>query len=381
MKRRFKFKISGESPRSLLLAFVLSKFECDIYLYNFLRDSNSNEDYQILSFSNFSKNLFNKFDTWKELKDFSYGVTSLHIKDNLVSDQLLLRNGNCCKKEYASTIGWIINYSNIKSLLINKLINVDNVHFISKNQKHNQSLIFDYEFNFYSHEKFLSLFKLPLSISKRIDNQVLIFDVFLRGNVEKRLYEINTTEGLVVLTPLNKHSYQIIWNNASLRIKERALSSKSLFLDNLTSLLPNELQIDQIIGDIKFFYYSNVYPAYLIKNKSIYFNESKLKSNTLYDINFDIVIKNILQIYKYLDNNTSKRFKILCKLRFYFLRRYLGIILKFSFSNYLINLFTVNSIFSLYFRKLLFILFKRIILLKNFFMRNISYLNIDNLIK
>ena len=381
MKRRFKFKISGESPRSLLLAFVLSKFECDIYLYNFLRDSNSNEDYQILSFSNFSKNLFNKFDTWKELKDLSYGVTSLHIKDNLVSDQLLLRNGNCCKKEYASTIGWIINYSNIKSLLINKLINVDNVHFISKNQKHNESLIFDYEFNFYSHEKFLSLFKLPLSISKRIDNQVLIFDVFLRGNVEKRLYEINTTEGLVVLTPLNKHSYQIIWNNASLRIKERALSSKSLFLDNLTSLLPNELQIDQIIGDIKFFYYSNVHPAYLIKNKSIYFNESKLKSNTLYDINFDIVIKNILQIYKYLDNNTSKRFKILCKFRFYFLRKYLGIILKFSFSNYLINLFTVNSIFSLYFRKLLFILFKRIILLKNFFMRNISYLNIDNLIK
>ena len=381
MKRRFKFKINGESPRSLILAFVLSKFECDIYLYNFLRDSNSNEDYQILSFSNFSKNLFNKFDTWKELKDFSYGVTSLHIKDNLVSDQLLLRNGNCCKKEYASTIGWIINYSNIKSLLINKLINVDNVHFISKNQKHNESLIFDYEFNFYSHEKFLSLFKLPLSISKRIDNQVLIFDVFLRGNVEKRLYEINTTEGLVVLTPLNKHSYQIIWNNASLRIKERALSSKSLFLDNLTSLLPNELQIDQIIGDIKFFYYSNVHPAYLIKNKSIYFNESKLKSNTLYDINFDIVIKNILQIYKYLDNNTSKRYKILCKLRFYFLRKYLGIILKFSFSNYLINLFTVNSIFSLYFRKLLFILFKRIILLKNFFMRNISYLNIDNLIK
>ena len=381
MKRRFKFKISGESPRSLLLAFVLSKFECDIYLYNFLRDSNSNEDYQILSFSNFSKNLFNKFDTWKELKDFSYGVTSLHIKDNLVSDQLLLRNGNCCKKEYASTIGWIINYSNIKSLLINKLINVDNVHFISKNQKHNESLIFDYEFNFYSHEKFLSLFKLPLSISKRIDNQVLIFDVFLRGNVEKRLYEINTTEGLVVLTPLNKHSYQIIWNNASLRIKEKALSSKSLFLDNLTSLLPNELQIDQIIGDIKFFYYSNVHPAYLIKNKSIYFNESKLKSNTLYDINFDIVIKYILQLCKYLDNNTSKRFKILCKLRFYFLRKYLGIILKFSFSNYLINLFTVNSIFSLYFRKLLFILIKRIILLKNFFMRNISYLNIDNLIK
>ena len=366
MKRRFKFKISGESPRSLLLAFVLSKFECDIYLYNFLRDSNSNEDYQILSFSNFSKNLFNKFDTWKELKDFSYGVTSLHIKDNLVSDQLLLRNGNCCKKEYASTIGWIINYSNIKSLLINKLINVDNVHFISKNQKNCEFLIFDYEFNFYSYEKFLSLFKLPLSIFKRIDNQILIFDVYLRGNVEKRLYEINTTEGLIILTPLDKNLYHIIWNNASIKIKERALSSKSLFLDNLTSLLPIELQIDQIIGDIKIFNYSNVHPTCLIKSKSIYFNESKLKSNTLYDFNFDMVIRNILQLYKFLDNNKSKHLKISYKLEFYFLRKYLEIIMKFSFSNYLINLFTFKNAFSLYFRKLLFVLLKQIILLNNF---------------
>jgi len=55
MKRRFKFKISGESPRSLLLAFVLSKFECDIYLYNFLRDSNSNEIIKYYHFRTFQK--------------------------------------------------------------------------------------------------------------------------------------------------------------------------------------------------------------------------------------------------------------------------------------------------------------------------------------
>ena len=366
MKKRLKFKISGESPRSLLLAFVLAKFECDIYLYNFSRDSNLNKDDQIFTFSNFSKNLLSKFDAWNELKDFSYCFNSLSIKDNLVSEELLLRNGNFFKKKYISTIGWTINYSNIKSLLMNKLINFDNVHFISNNQNNYESLIFDYEFNFYSYEKFLSLFKWPLSISKRIDNQILIFDVYLRGNVEKRLYEINTTVGLIILTPLDKNLYHIIWNNASIKIKERALSSKSLFLDNLTSLLPIELQIDQIIGDIKIFNYSNVHPTCLIKSKSIYFNESKLKSNTLYDFNFDMVIRSILQLYKFLDNNKSKNLKISYKLEFYFLRKYLEIIMKFSFSNYLINLFTFKNAFSLYFRKLLFVLLKQIILLNNF---------------
>ena len=41
MKRRFKLKINGESPRSLFLAFVLAKLKCDVYLYDFLGDNNS----------------------------------------------------------------------------------------------------------------------------------------------------------------------------------------------------------------------------------------------------------------------------------------------------------------------------------------------------
>ena len=379
MKRKIKLKINGESPRSIFLAFVLAKLKCDIYLYDFLINSNSNKDYQIFLFSNHSKNLLIKFDIWNQIKDISYSINSLSIRDNLISEQLLLQTENL-SKNYFNNIGWTANYSDIKRLLINKLINFDNVHFVSKNQKNIEFFIFDYEFNFYGYEKFLSLFKLPLSIFKRIDNQILIFDVYLRGNVEKRLYEINTTVGLIILTPLDKNLYHIIWNNASIKIKERALSSKSLFLDNLTSLLPIELQIDQIIGDIKIFNYSNVHPTCLIKSKSIYFNESKLKSNTLLDFNFDIIIRNTLQIYKFLDNNKSKRFYILYKLRFYFLRKYLGIIMKFSISNYLINLFTLNGILSLYLRKLLFILLKKIIFLKNYFMRKLTNSNIDNLI-
>ena len=369
MKRRFKLKISGESPRSLLLAFILSKFNCDIYLNDFATNTSTDNDDQIFSYSNFSKNLLSKFDVWNELKDFSYSFTSICIKDNLISKQLLFRNGKQPKR-YSSAIGWIINCRNIKRIFIDKLINFDNVHFISKSQKKDESLIFDYEFNFYSYEKFLNLFKFPLSIFKRVDNQILIFKVYLRGNVEKRLYEINTTEGLLIFTPLNNNLYQIIWHNASIKIKERSLCSKSYFLDNLTTLLPNGLKVDQIIGDINFLYDCNRMPTYLIENKSIYFNEDKLKSNTLYDFNFDILLGNTLQICKFLDNNNFRNINIFHKLRFSLLIKFLGIIMNYSVTNYLISLFMSNTKFLLFFRKILFILFENNKFIKNIFYEN-----------
>jgi len=381
MKRRFKLKINGESPRSLFLAYALARFKCDIYLYDFSLNSNSKKDNQIFLFSNSSKNLLSKFNFWNEIEDISYGFTSLNIIDNLVSEQLLLRTEDFSKK-YLNTFGWTASYSDIKSLLVNKLINFDNVHFISKKQLIDECMTFDYEFNFKSYSKISKLSKFLFSTFKRKNDQILIFNVYLRGHVEKRLYEINTTKGLLVLTPLNKNLYQIIWNNVSSQIKETSHNSKSFFLDNLTTLLPNQLKIDQIIGDINFFHVTNIYSTYLIKNKSFYFNENKFKSNTLYDFNFDIIIRNFLKIYNLLENKDTKNIDFLNKFGFhYLLRKYLEISINFSFINSLFNLLILNNVFSLFLRKLLFFLFKRINLLKNFFMRKFFNLHKNNFIK
>ena len=116
MKRRFKLKINGESPRSLFLAFVLAKLKCDVYLYDFLRDNNSKKNNQIFLFSNFSKNLLINFDIWKEFEDISFGFNSLKFKDNLVSEQCLIRTENF-SEEYLKNIGWTARYSKVKCLL------------------------------------------------------------------------------------------------------------------------------------------------------------------------------------------------------------------------------------------------------------------------
>ena len=369
MKSKLKLKINGESPRSILLALVLASFNYDIYIFDFFSNNDSINNDQIFSFTNFSKNLLSKFDIWNEFERITYSFNSLKFTDNLASDQLILRTEN-----YSNTFGWITKYSAFKSLLINKLNNLGNVHFISRDELNDESQIFDFEFNFKSYEEY------PLSVLKRVDTQIIIFNAYLRGNVEKRLYEINTTDGLLILTPIDKNLYQIIWNDAPIQIKERSRYSKSFFLDNLTILLPNELKADQIIGDIKFLNVSNNSNPYLIKNKSIYFNENKFKSNTLYDFKFDDIINVVIQINNFLQNNSPKNITILNKLVFYYLFRiYLELKIKFSFKNILINVFTLNNIFSLFFRKLLFNLLKRLNSLKSIVIRNLNYSNIKNL--
>ncbi len=374
MKKRLKLKINGESPRSLFLAFVLAKLNYDVYIFDSLIKSEFNYADQIYSYSNFAKTLLSNFEIWTEFEDISYCFNSIEFKDNIISEQLLLRTE--ISEKYLNTFGWTAKHSDIKSLLKNKLKDFDNVYFILKNQLVDESKTFDFEFNFKSYDEY------PLKTHNRKKEQILIFNVFLRGNVEKRLYEINTTDGLLILTPINNNFYQIIWNNVSIQIKERSQNSKSFFLDNLTTLLPNDLKIDQIIGDIKCLNVSDISSTYLINNKSIYFSENKFKSNILFNLKFDIIIHNILQIYNFLENNDTKSIKILDNLGFLYLyRKYVELKIKFSFSSFFINLFTLNNLFSLFLRKLLFILFKRVNLLKIFFIRNLLTLNIKHSIK
>ena len=175
MKRRLKLKINGESPRSLFLAFVLAKFKYDVYIFDSLINSEFNYADQIYSFSNFTKTLLSNFEIWNEFEDISYCFNSIEFKDNVISEQLLLRTE--ISEKYLNTFGWTAKYSDIKNLLKNKLKDFDNVHFILKNQLVDESKIFDFEFNFKSYDEY------PLKTNNRKKEQILIFNVFLRGNV------------------------------------------------------------------------------------------------------------------------------------------------------------------------------------------------------
>ena len=376
MNRKIKLKINGESPRSLLLAFVLSKFNCEVYINDYLEKSNFNED-QIFCLTSSSKNILSNFGIWDKFEDISYGFTSFCFMDATNSRKFLFRK-DPLTKNYPSTLGWAVKYSDIISVLIDNLITCENIHFLSKNKISDESLKIDYEFNFNCHDKVFDFYKLPLSIFRKVDEKFLIFNVSLRGNVEKRLYEIHTTKGLLFLTPIDNNLYQIIWKNKSLKIKERAINSRNFLIDNLSTLLPNELKIDQIFGDINYINLNMMKPLYFFKNKSIFFNECKFKSNPFYDFNFDIFIRNIFDIYNYSENKKIKNNTIFFKHNYLHL---LTIVVKFIiniiFSNLLINLFISNNIFLLFIRKLTFSFLNRINL---FIMKYLYNYKINNLL-
>ncbi len=381
MNRKFKIKIVGESPRSLVLAYILAKFNCEVHIYDFLINSKINENDKIFSFTNCSKGILSKFGIWREFEGISYHISSMCFKENEVSEELIMRSENLSQNN-SNSFGWIVKYSDMKKVLIDKIINIDNVYFISNDQLLDDSLNFDFEFIFKNPNKKNNLFKFPPSSIKGINERVLIFNVYIRANVDFRFYEIHTNQGLIVLTPLDNNLYQITWKNNTIKSKDMNLYSKSFLLDNLTTLLPNDLKIDQIIGDINFFYINNLLPSCFIKNKSIYFNEDKFKCNPLYDFNFDLIIRFIFQIYNLFENAHFNNIQISGIIKFYyFIKYYVELKIKLAFTNFLINIFILNNILYKFLRRVLFIFSKKIYLIKTFITNYLINFNINKLIK
>ena len=150
----------------------------------------------------------------------------------------------------------------------------------------------------------------------------------------------------------------------------------------MTTLLPNELKVDQIVGQINSLPFNNIYSKFSIKNNKIYFFDYKSKSNIIHDFNFDMLIRNTIQIYNFLERNEPRKIEIANKFGFYYLlRKYEEININFSLPNYLFNLFRLNNILSIFIRKFLFALFKRINSIKKYFMSSLIISNINNLIK
>ena len=87
MNKTFKLKINGESPRSLILAFVLSKLNCDVYVYNFLSNTGSKEDYQILKD-------FPRLDSgYENITGFRDAIDNrVYLNDKFVNDNPQFKN-------------------------------------------------------------------------------------------------------------------------------------------------------------------------------------------------------------------------------------------------------------------------------------------------
>jgi len=254
MKKQFNFNIVGSGPTGLLLSIALSKFDCNIFLTDLLtRDSLIDKD-KTYAITHSTRKILSKFRLWKKLEPYLFGFDTLSISDSETSAITNLSISDLDDDiSSAKNIGWVVKHSDLMNVFFQEIDNYENIFFITPQRLLRKKILFDYKFlatgaNSLDKKSFNFV-----DIKKSYNQSCLTFKVSLRGNCEKRAYEILRKEGPLALLPLENNLYQVIWTSSTLKAIERLNSDKNFLMDNLSTILPNEFKLDQIIGGVNIF--------------------------------------------------------------------------------------------------------------------------------
>ena len=254
MNNNLNLKIVGSGPTGLLLALALSKLNSNIYIFDLLtRDKLINKD-KTYAITHSTRKILAKFNLWNKLNSYLYNFNSLSISDSLTASLSILTISDLdLDISSLDTIGWVVKHSDLMKVFFEEVDNIDNIFFQSSSDISNTNIIFDYKFIAYGanakYQKNQNYFR----FNKPYNQSCLTFTVLVRGNVHKRAYEIFRKEGPLALLPLDNNKYQIIWTATTSKSIDRLNSSKSFLLDNLSTLLPENIKLDQIEGDVNIF--------------------------------------------------------------------------------------------------------------------------------
>jgi len=367
MKNKFNFKIVGSGPSGLLLSIALSKFDCNIFLTDLLtRDRLIHKD-KTYAITHSTKIILSKFSLWKKLEPYLFGFDTLSLSDSVTSSKTNLTISDLDDDiRSAGNIGWVVKHSDLMKVFFREIDNYENIFFMTPQKLLNKKILFDYQFlstGANSIDKKLLDF---IEIKKSYNQSCLTFKVSLRGNCENRAYEIFRKEGPLALLPLEKNLYQVIWTSSTLKSIERLNSDKNFLMDNLSTILPDEFKLDQIIGEF------NIFPVSLSLNLPV-LNFKKLVfvgdafhtfhpvggqglNSCWRDINtiFDLFNKN---------NSITKMHLTLFKFK-YFSSRILDIIFTIFITDTLISIFANRNLFLLPIRKFSFLLLNNFLFIR-----------------
>ena len=359
MKNKFNFKIVGSGPTGLLLSIALSKFDCNIFLTDLLTKDRLIDKDKTYAITHSTRKILSKFRLWEKLEPYLFGFDTLSISDSVTSAFTNLTifdlEDDISSEE---NIGWVVKHSDLMNVFFREMDNFDNIFFMTPQKLLNKKISFDYQFlstGANSLDKKLFDF---IDIKKSYNQSCLTFKVSLRGNCEKRAYEIFRKEGPLALLPLEKNLYQVIWTSSTLKSIERLNSDKNFLMDNLSTILPDEFKLDQIIGEFNIFPVSLSLNLPVLNFKKLIFVGDAFHTfhpvggqglNTCWrDVNaiFDILNKNIA---------ITKIHLMFFKFKF-FVRRILDIIFTMLITDSLISIFANRNLFLFPIRKLSFLL-------------------------
>ncbi len=367
MKNRLNFKIDGSGPTGLLLSIALSKFHCDIFLTDLLTKDRLIDKDKTYAITHSTRKILSKFRLWEKLEPYLYGFDTLSISDSVTSSVTNLSISDLDDDiRSAENIGWVVKHSDLMNVFFKEIDNYENIIFMTPQKLLRKKLLFDYQFFSTGanslDKKLLNFFDLK----KTYNQSCLTFKVSLRGNFEKRAYEIFRKEGPLALLPLEKNLYQVIWTSSTLKSIQRLNSDKNFLMDNLSTILPDEFKLDQIIGEFNIFPVSLSLNLPVLNFKKLVFVGDAFHTfhpvggqglNTCWrDVNtiFDLFNENI---------DITKMHLILFKFK-YISSRILDIIFTIFITDSLISIFANRNLFLFPIRKFSFLLLNHFLFIR-----------------
>ena len=261
MKNNFNFKIVGSGPTGLLLSIALSKFDCNIFLTDLLTKDRLIEKDKTYAITHSTRKILSKFRLWEKLEPYLFGFDTLSISDSVTSAITTLSIFDLDDDiSSAENIGWVVKHSDLMNIFFQEIDSCENIFFITPQNLLRKKILFDYQFLSTGANSIDKKYFDFVDIRKSYNQSCLTFKVSVRGNYEKRAYEIFRKEGPLALLPLEKKLYQVIWTSSTLKAIERLNSDKNFLIDNLSTILPDEFKVDQVVGEF------NIFPVSLSLN-------------------------------------------------------------------------------------------------------------------
>ncbi len=375
MKNNLNFKIVGSGPTGLLLAISLSKLNLNIYITDLLSREKLLKKDKTYAITHSSRKILLKFNLWDKLKPYLYKFDSLSISDNVTGDLTILATSDLDDDiRTLNTIGWVVKHYDLMNIFFDEVDNIKNIIFNSSLVTSNKNTLFDYKFiatgansNYEKYHNFLD-------IKKSYNQSCLTFEVLVRGNFHRRAYEIFRKEGPLALLPLDSNRYQIIWTASTSKAIDRLNSSNSFLLDNLSTIVPENFKLDQIVSNI------NIFPVSLSLclpnfnlNKSLFVGDSFHTFHPVGGQGLNTCWRDVNDIYDIFKRYKTISRKNLNTFKFkYYLKRSFDIVSTILVTDFLIRLFANDNIILLPLRKFSFFLLNKFQIIRRIILNHMT---------
>ena len=384
MKNNSNIKIIGTNTEHLFLSLLLAKLNFKIIIDENYPFKKILDDDLFFTFTNSTKSILEKLNLWNKLENKVIGYSSISIFDKFHKKEIIFSNKNYFfKNKSISFIGWAIKYSDLREALLNEVSSFKNVSFLNKENKKSLSKDYLLMSQIYFRSNYENTNKKFLFLKNKNFSSCISFKVSIRGNTSKRAYQIFLDDGYLLLIPLRNNIYQVHWSSKIIKAENRINLNRNFLLDNLSTLLPEEIKLDQMIGDIK------LNPALIKDNYEIcfyknviYFDNYQEFLNPLNGRQLKSLLSNLNKLKSIQNYKNELKFNFLKNLKYYFFLNKLSNLISLDF--YLEKLFFLiieNNFISKYFKRLIYLTLNNIFILKNLLKNIILRIIFKNIIK